>query len=310
MTEDERLHLLVDISRMYYEYNYSQADISNRVGLSRTYISKLLDEAKERGIVEFYIPNLEVSESFIEEDLRTRYNLTKAIIVPSDGATVEELGEAAARYFDSILQDNDIIGVSWGAPLYTLSHYIQPRKDLQKLHVVQICSSLCKIEQNIYNSEIAQNIARCLNAECHLIPLPAVFDSITTRNAAMKDRGISTVLELAQNANIVIFTAGAFTSDSTFVQSGYFSESELCRLKDSGAVGDIASHIINEKGELCSNALDQRTVAISYENILTIPTRIGIAYGSQKLDVIRAALNAHCFTVFVTDEETAQALLS
>ena len=46
-----RTDLLVRISELYYQQNLSQQDISKITGISRPTISRLLDEAKETGVL-------------------------------------------------------------------------------------------------------------------------------------------------------------------------------------------------------------------------------------------------------------------
>ncbi len=312
MSEDAKIKLLVNISRMYYEYNYSQLEISKKVGLSRTYIGKLLVEAKNRGIVEIRIRDPLTNESDLEERLRKKFGLKKAIVIPADDSDpimTDKLGEAAAQYMNAIIKDNDIIGVSWGATLHAFSKCVQPRSDLNNIHVVQLCGGISQIERNVYTSEIPQNIAKALNGECHLIPLPAVLDSVATKNAVIKDRSIIQSMDFARQATVAVFTVGVFGEFSAFVRAGYFSEEELQKLKSNGAVGDICSHIINSEGKLCDLSIEKRTVAVSFEGILAIPTRIGIAADLHKYQCIKAALQSSCFNIFVTNEMMAQELL-
>ena len=51
----QKRSLLVQVARLYYEQNYNQNEIAKIVNLSRPYISKLLLEAKETGIVQITI---------------------------------------------------------------------------------------------------------------------------------------------------------------------------------------------------------------------------------------------------------------
>ena len=50
-----RVDLLVHISELYYQQELSQQEISQIMGISRPTVSRLLDEAKETGVVEVII---------------------------------------------------------------------------------------------------------------------------------------------------------------------------------------------------------------------------------------------------------------
>ena len=51
MSKYEKINLMVHIAKLYYEDNYNQNMIAKKLGLSRPYVSKLLNLAKEEGLV-------------------------------------------------------------------------------------------------------------------------------------------------------------------------------------------------------------------------------------------------------------------
>ena len=50
--EEERTDLLTQVAIWYYEEGLNQADIADRIGKSRSMVSRLLDQARDAGIVE------------------------------------------------------------------------------------------------------------------------------------------------------------------------------------------------------------------------------------------------------------------
>lgn len=48
---DKKTERLVNVARMYYEQGRTQSEIADRYGISRPMVSKLLKEARDRGIV-------------------------------------------------------------------------------------------------------------------------------------------------------------------------------------------------------------------------------------------------------------------
>ena len=48
MPDYKRIELLVKVAKLYYENDYSQEMIAKKLGLSRPYISKLLNESKSK----------------------------------------------------------------------------------------------------------------------------------------------------------------------------------------------------------------------------------------------------------------------
>lgn len=310
MSNDEKVNLLVNIARLYYEHNYSQQMIAERLNISRPYVSKLINEAKERGIVEIRIFDPYESETQIEIDLKIKFGLNRAVVVPTikESDVLSSIGKAAARYLDTIVKDNDIIGVAWGATLYSFSEQIIKRDDLKNITVVQLCGGISNIEKNIYANEIPKKIADAYKGTPYILPLPAVLNSINVTDAIVKEKNIKIVLELANKANIAIFTMGPFGYEGALSRAGYLDTGDVDELVRKGAVGDICTRIIDEEGNICDYDLNRRTIAVELTELKKKEHRIGIAVGPSRIKCIYAALKGGYANVLVTDESTASEL--
>ena len=73
-----RVDLLVHISELYYQQELSQQEISQIMGISRPTVSRLLDEAKETGVVEVIIHSPIVKHPKLSYALRTEFGLRDA----------------------------------------------------------------------------------------------------------------------------------------------------------------------------------------------------------------------------------------
>ena len=148
----QKTELLVQVARLYYEHNFSQNDIAKKVNLSRPYISKLLNEAKRMGIVKIEIRDPIMTESRVERQIRKYFWLNKVIVVPKvdDVSPLQQVGEAAARYLDSIIKSGDVIGFSWGETVYECAKALRKREDLKNIVAVQMCGGISNIKRNVY----------------------------------------------------------------------------------------------------------------------------------------------------------------
>lgn len=307
----EKVNLLVNIARLYYEHNYSQQMIAEKLKLSRPYVSKLINKARESGLVSIQINDPNAAESQLETEVRQKFNLKKVIAVPenNDEYRLEKVTLAAARYLNLIIEDNDIIGVAWGSTLYSFALNVIPRKDIKNVTVVQLCGGISNLGKNIYASEIPKKISDAYKGIPYILPLPAVVDDKNVKNAIIRDKNINGILEMAKKANIAVFTMGTFGYDGALARADYISSKEVDILFEKGAVGDICSRIINIRGEICDKDLDSRTIAIELDELLEKEYRIGIAYGMNKIKCIIGALKGGYPNVLVTDEETAVELM-
>ena len=141
------------------------------------------------------------------------------------------------------------------------------------------------------------------------MPLPAVVDNASLKNAILSDKNISKTLELGKKAEIALFTIGSFGFNSVLVKADYFEPEEVNELLKSGAVGDICSRIIKADGTICSKDLNDRTIGIDLEDLKKKQYSIAVVGGKVKLSATRAGLNGKWFNSLITDEWTATELL-
>ena len=73
--------LLVKVSKMYYEAGLSQDDIILRLNLSRSKISRLLQQARDEGIVQITVVTPKHLFSDLENRLEKQFGLHEALVV-------------------------------------------------------------------------------------------------------------------------------------------------------------------------------------------------------------------------------------
>jgi len=302
---------LIEIARLYYEHNFSQEQIAKKMEISRPGISRLLQQAREMGIVRIKIVDPSHSGTRLEAKLKDKFGLKNVIVVPNDSSSTQikkHLGEATVRFLDGLVNKNTVLGVSWGTTMQEVAKSFK-RKSVDGMVVVQLNGGVSKAGYDTHASEVAQKIAEKCSATPYLLPLPAIVDNADLKQAIMNERNISRTLEYAINADVAIFTIGLFNQDSVLVKADYFEPDEINDLIKKGAIADICSRLITDKGEICSQELNQRSIGIELENLGTKKYSIAVAGGKEKLPAIRAGLKSGIFNVLITDEWVATQLL-
>ncbi len=119
VVDDERL--MVKICEMYYNQDINQKLIATELGLSRPTVSRILQNARERGIVKIIIdPIFGNNYVDLEKKLESRYGLKEVFIVDmkqDNRDQKDELAKATATYLERLIKDDTIIGVSMGLRL-------------------------------------------------------------------------------------------------------------------------------------------------------------------------------------------------
>jgi len=95
--EDDGGHAsLLAVARLYYEDDLSQQQIADRLGVSRSTVSRLLQLAREQGIVHIEIrPPTSVSQ--LSAWLQGALKLRKAVVVPRRRAAAAPRSSSAPR---------------------------------------------------------------------------------------------------------------------------------------------------------------------------------------------------------------------
>jgi len=138
----EEIRLLTKVSKLYYEEEMRQDEIVARLNLSRSKVSRLLQQARDEGIVRITVLEPSGIYADLETKLEKRFHLQEVVIVeahqPDSQAVVSrEIGIAAASYLARTIQPNDTIGISWGSTLNEMVEDLEPISE-PEVQVVQI----------------------------------------------------------------------------------------------------------------------------------------------------------------------------
>ncbi len=308
----DRSLLVLEAARLYYEHNLNQAQIATKLDVSRPGVSRLLQEARDAGIVKIQIVDPGAAGTRLESALREKYSLRDVVVVPSDSSEAvlkSRLGSALINLLDTLITENTTLGVSWGSTLQAATEHLKPRS-IDHMTVVQLNGGVSKAELDTHASEIARRMGDNYHAIPYLLPLPAIVDTPELKQAITSDRHIAKTLKLAREADIAAFTIGAFGSKSVLVQADYFEEAEVQALIEQGAVADICSRLIKADGSICSPELDDRTIGIELDELKAKPNTIAVAGGAEKAMAVKAGLAGGYFHSLITDEDVAATLLS
>ena len=307
LLDERKTALLVKVAKLYYEEDMGQEAIAKSIGLSRPYISRLLAEAKEMGIIQFRIIDPLKGESDLERKLRSKTTLEKVIVAPitQKSSHMHSVSKKAVEYLEEIVQNGDVIGFSWGNTIHSVTGLLGQGKKFPDIVAAQLCGGISNLEHNIYCFEIARNFARAWEAKPYVLTCPAVVSSSRLKEAFLSDYDINRVMSYGYDSNIALLALGTFGLQSAVYRAGYLNEQEIAALAKKGAVGDICTHIIDADGNICDPELDGRTMAVPLDVIKKKKTRIGVACGQSRVECICAAIRAEIVNVLIIDEATA-----
>ncbi|MFJ7951127.1 sugar-binding transcriptional regulator [Lysinibacillus sp. NPDC096418] len=309
--EYEKSKKMVEAAKLYYQMDFSQMEVAKKLGVSRPTVSRLLQQAKEEGIVEIKIMDPSENCRVLETELEEKFSLKKVIVaaVPiyEEKIVKQAIGKIAADYISSIVKDGDVIGVTWGTTLYQVAKHLE-HKSVRDVKIVQLKGGVSHSQKKTYASETLHAFEKAFDATLYQLPLPALVDHVVVKQAIEADRHIRSILTIGKEANIAVYTVGVPQTDSLLLQLGYFTEEDK-KVISEHSVGDIASRFFNKEGYICNEELNARTIGIELEDLKHKEQSILVAGGLKKVDGIWGAIKAKLCNVLITDTFTAKILL-
>ncbi len=307
-------NIIYKIAKAYYQDDLTQHEIGRRFGLSRVKISRLLQQARQEGIVKIAVIPPAGTFGDIERQLEARYGLQEAVVVaPShyDKANiVREVGQAAADSLVRSLQGREIVALSWGTTLRAAVDAL-PTRNWSRATFVQMAGGLGRPGAEVYGSDLTRRAAQALGGRSRMLPAPGIVASKLARDALLADTHIAETMDMAARADVALVGLGALTPDSVVLQaSALLTVDQIDELKARGMVGDIALRCYDANGCPIKHEVNDRIIALELEQIRSIPRIIGAAGGPDKYASVLAALRGSLINVLVTDDRTATRLLS
>jgi DNA-binding transcriptional regulator LsrR (DeoR family) len=315
MAIDEKRHrFLYKVAQAYYEDGGTQQQVADRFSLSRSKVSRLLQEARDEGVVETVLIPPSGAMTEVERELEKRYGLDEVTIVsvsnPGDLASVKrELGPAAAECLLRSVSEGDVVTIAWGMSILAMVEAM-PSRSLPDVTVAQISGGMGNGGERDHSCQLTLELARKLGAKPHLLQAPGVISTIEAAEAIRSDIQIGETLALAATAQVAVVGLGLLSDDTMLLREGtILSSQDVQTLREARAVGDIALRYLNNDGQPIDLEINERTIGLTIEEIKEIPRVIGIAGGKAKFDIIRAALRGEILDVLITDHAVARALL-
>ncbi|MCA9859294.1 MAG: sugar-binding transcriptional regulator [Thermomicrobiales bacterium] len=306
--------LLAEIARLYYQGELSQDQIAQRAGVSRSRVSRMLKEARDRGIVEIRIHHPYQTAPQLEQVLKERLGLNACLVLAAtqtngESELTQRVGALAARYLAEVVPNGSILGVGWGSMVDNVvrSGYVANKRDMT---IVQIQGGVGGATQDIDGARIVNTLARSLGAQAAYLHAPMVVADAAVRTGLLRDQHIRQTLDLGRRADALLVGVGAVSRQSGLYRAGYLNDSDLLYIEAEGAVGDICGHYFRVDGSPCPLEIDGRTVALPAEAMLKAPLRVGASSGVAKALPNIGAARSGLINVLVTDQPAAEAMLA
>lgn len=309
-SQDATTQLRVRAAWLYFIEGLTQAEIAQKLDVSRISITRMISEARRRGEVVIRIKSDLAPLTELQQALEAAFDLDTAIVAPlsdADADPTRVIAAAAGAYVSGLLQSNMSVGVGWGRTLHAMLPFVEGRP-LENMRVVSLLGGISQARR--FNpAEFAWQFAELFDAEGFLIPAPALVDSTQTKLALLEHCGLDQILQMAENCDVALLSCGGIDTLTTSYRLGHVSEADRQSLIQAGAVGDVLYTFLSEAGEPVDHPVNNRSISPSPDRLRRIKNKVLISGGREKLAILRATIRSLTPSVLITDEQSAIHLL-
>lgn len=314
MRANEQHRKKMKIVTMYYKQALTQAEIAKKMNISRPVVSKILQQAKEEGIVTIAIKDESAYLVNLALHLEEKYQLQDVLIVPateeSNAESVRrDIGRSAAQYLANHLKPGLSIGLSWGTTLAAMIDEMS-YASFPKLTVCPIVGGVSSEHLYFDTNHLVFRLAEKLTSHCRYFYAPALAESIAFAKALNQSEVVKQALAAAKQVDIAIIGVGNPREHSTWQQLGYLDQVSQTMIQESSVVGDAVASLFDKNGQTVNNEISQRMIGLKVEELAAIPKVIIIGSGKEKTESIKALISQPLCSVIVIDQLTAEALVS
>lgn len=295
---------MVKAAWYYYFENMTQQAIADRLSISRMRVIKLLETARQTGVIQFRLRSDGVGMVEQSQALIRKYNLKDVFLIPEvdedDAHPNESIARAGAMYIADRLGDNACINVGYGDTLNrTLNHLAT---------MVQNPVTCISLTGGVANY-LPNTRSNVFNAKLYIMPAPLLASSPEMAAAMREETSVSEIIRMTELSAFTLVGIGALSESATVFHTGVLGPTDMFYLKMNNAVGDVLCHFLDKDGQLIPTPIEERLISTPLEKLKSMSNVIGLAAGAQKIEAIRAVLRGGYLDILITDEPTATLLL-
>ncbi len=299
--------LLAEVSRRFYLEGESKVDIGQDLGLSRFRVARMIDEARNRGIVRIEVIDTLSQNAAQALDLADHLGLKRVTLVKGSADVHEErneLGRATARLLVRLTKPEDVIGLSWGRTLLPMAKYLE---NLPATTLVQLTGAV-GADLSTSPVEIISRILQTSDVKPMVLLAPLFAATPESALSFKQEPSVASVFEMYKKLDTAILSVGSWKPSVT--QLGQlFGEETVREIDDSGAVAELAGIFLSADGHYVDLSINARRLSVSVPELLRTPTVMAVAGGMAKIDAIRSVAQSGLIDTLVTTTEVGARLL-
>ena len=308
--DNERREQVLRAAWLYHERGLNQQSVAERMGVSRSTVSRLLSDAERSGIVRVIVTEPLPETSRLSERLIERYGLTGAqveITLEGESPRVAAAAAMARRLERMVSAGPCTIATGWGR---TLGAAAQATRTIRTSGVTIVDAFGHTTTNAIADSvEVSNTLGRHFGARVVHIPSPGFAASAEVAENFYDSEPVQTTLELAKAADAVMVAIGITGAESLLAGAGYIAKRDMTGVIKAGAIGEVFGRYFDVAGR---PVMPEAThpISLTLEDLRDSRRVIAAVGGADKVEAVRGAIASGIIDELATDDTLARALLA
>jgi len=210
---ENRDELLAFVAEKYYLNDNKQSEIADMIGLTRSAVSRMLTEAREKGIVEINVNHPFHFNLDLEDKLKGVFNLKHVGVLkirnnPEHGEIRKLLGKATAVKLAGLIKPGYKIGIAWGTTVQAVIESFDPLP-ISNTQVIQLVGVLGSTRNSYSAQTLVELMANKIVGEGIYLYTPFIVENRQTAASLLKDPSVEHAISKGKECDIALLGIGS-----------------------------------------------------------------------------------------------------
>ena len=297
---------------LYFIGGRTQDEIARQLDLSRQAVQRLVSFAVSEKLIKFRMDHPIASCMEIASRLADRFELEFCDVTPTDviePGSIKGIAVATAMRMNRLLvaKTPTVVAVGTGRTLRAAVDELE-KLDRPQHKIISLVGNMTA-DGRASPYEVAMRLADRVGAQRYPMPAPVLTETVEERLALQSQRSFTILRDLRAQARASFFGIGEIAWQAPLHQDGFVSDAEISALIDDGAIGEIIGWPFDANGRHVETPIHDRVASLELE---IPPERLTVVVGcgTHKAQPLKAALIGGLASALITDEATANELLT
>ncbi|MGH3449186.1 MAG: sugar-binding transcriptional regulator [Haloechinothrix sp.] len=299
------------VALQFYVNGRSKLEIADEFGISRFKVARMLDAARESGLVrvEFDLP--QPLDLALCDEVRRVYDLDRALVLQrgpgnqTRSALRKRIGALAAELLTEVVTPQDVVGLSWARSVNVMTEAVTK---LARCPIVQLCGVQAGMDMRDRSVETVRRVAAVSGGDAYPIFGPLVLPDKRTTEILRGQPGIAETFSQFAHLTKAVVSIGAWLPGESTVYDA-LKPAEREAIGQRGAKAEVAARLFDADGNALSTGLAHHVLAIDTEDLRRVPEVIAIGYSTPKAEAVDAVLRSGMVSTLIIDAEAAEVVL-